>query len=206
MKKLLIMFSTILLILTFGFAVSAVYESEPNNSIIDADSISCGSTVNGNISVDNDQDYYAFTLASSGRISIKFNSYIKYYSLILYDRDGQEVWYTEHNQWAETTGQVSNTHTVDLEKGTYYLLVKGSYWRSDKSSYTGNYNFNIKFTASGANVAEPNNSIAEAKDISFDIQLRVNSPRTTEKTITKSRFLLPAESQLNSTRSLNITV
>ena len=168
MKKLLIMFSTILLILTFGFAVSAVYESEPNNSIIDADSISCGSTVNGNISVDNDQDYYAFTLASSGRISIKFNSYIKYYSLILYDRDGQEVWYTEHNQWAETTGQVSNTHTVDLEKGTYYLLVKGSYWRSDKSSYTGNYNFNIKFTASGANVAEPNNSIAEAKDISFD--------------------------------------
>ena len=68
MKKLLIMLSTILLILTFGFAVSAVYESEPNNSIIDADSISCGSTVNGNIAVDNDQDYYAFTLASSGRI------------------------------------------------------------------------------------------------------------------------------------------
>ncbi len=168
MKKLLIMFSTILLILTFGFAVSAVYESEPNNSIIDADSISCGSTVNGNIAVDNDQDYYAFTLASSGRISIKFNSYIECYSLIVYDEDGKEVWYSEYNNWISTTGQVSNTHIVDLEKGTYYLVVKGSIYHDWDSEYTGNYNFNIKFTASGANVAEPNNSIAEAKDISFD--------------------------------------
>ena len=168
MKKILIMFSTTLLLLMFAFTASAVYESEPNNSIIEAYSISCGLTVNGNISVDKDQDYYAFEIASSGKISIKFNSYIKYYSLIMYDVAGKEVWYSEHNQWAETTGQVSNTHTVDLEKGTYYLLVKGSYWRNNNSEYTGNYNFIITFTPSGANVAEPNNSIAEAKAISFD--------------------------------------
>ena len=168
MKKFLVSISAVLLAVFLSFAVYAANESEPNNSMLQANSISTNGTVYGNISVDGDEDYYKVTLPSSGRLSIKFNSFIEYYSLVLFDDGGSNIWWSDNNQWASTTMMRSDTKTIDLEKGTYYLKVIGRRYWNGSSNYTGNYNFTLSFAASGANVAEPNNSIAEAKSIKFD--------------------------------------
>ena len=169
MKKILVSVSAVLLAVFLSFAVYAANESEPNNSMLQANSISTNGTVYGNISVDGDEDYYKVTLPSSGRLSIKFNSFMQYYSVVIYDANGDEVWFADDNEWVSTTQMRSDTHTTDLESGAYYLKVNGYHYRNDSwYSSTGNYNFTLSFAASGANVAEPNNSIAEAQAISFD--------------------------------------
>ena len=168
MKKILVSISAVLLAVFLSFAVYAANESEPNNSMLQANSISTSGTVYGNISVDGDEDYYKITLSSSGRLSIKFNSFIEYYSIALFDDSGSSIWWSDDNPWTSTTMMRSDTKTIDLEKGTYYLKVIGRRYWNGSGNYTGSYNFTLSFAASGANVAEPNNSIAEAKAISFD--------------------------------------
>ena len=171
MKKVLVTISTLLLVFVLSFAVCAANESEPNNSIPEANLISTNGTVYGNISVSGDEDYYQLNLSSSGRLTIKINSFMKYYCAFIYDDDGERLWYTDDNGWVSTTQKRSDTYTLDLEEGTYYLKING-YRRNDWDASTGSYNFSVSFAASGANIAEPNNSIAEAKEISFNLTVK----------------------------------
>jgi hypothetical protein len=91
---------------------------------------------------------------------------MQYYCIKLFNSSGIEIWYTNYNEWISTTQKRTDTHTIDLDSGTYYIQVNGYRYGTSYAS-TGNYNFTIGFTASGANIAEPNNSIAEAKAISY---------------------------------------
>ena len=81
------------------------------------------------------------------------------------------MWYTDYNEWISTTGMRKDSYALDFEKGTYYLKVNG-YRNSSYYASTGNYNFTVKFTASDANVAEPNNNVAQAKTISFNSNVK----------------------------------
>ena len=151
-----------------AFTASGANVAEPNNSIAQAKPISFGQTIKGQIALNDRYDFYKVVLSSSGRVTLNMKSYMQYYTLQVYDTDGNQLWYTDCNEWNENVGFRADSYKVDLEKGTYYIKVTG-YWSSnnDWDASTGVYTLGTVFTASGANVAEPNNSIAQAKPVSF---------------------------------------
>jgi chitinase len=143
-----------------------------NNSISTARSISFGTTVNGQVSINNRADFYSFELRNSGRISISITSFMQFYCIVLYNGEGQEIWKTDYNEWISTTGQRSDTHQIDLERGTYYFQVNGYRFGTSQAS-TGNYNFIVTFNSSEASTPNPNNNnIATAQRIAFNSNVR----------------------------------
>ncbi|MGN1443603.1 MAG: hypothetical protein ACI4XE_07125, partial [Acutalibacteraceae bacterium] len=149
------------------FTSSGANIAEPNNSIAQAKAVSFNKIIKGVIAENDREDYYKITLPSSGRIGLTITSYMQYYCAIIYDADGYQVWYTDHNEWVSTTGKRTDKYNIDLEKGTYYLKINGYKYGTSYAS-VGFYNFSISFTASNANIAEPNNSIAQAKSIQYN--------------------------------------
>ncbi len=166
MKKIITLLSTLVLML--GIAVSAsVSASAAGTSMADASTINMGTTYSDSITETGREDYYKFTLSSAGRVSIDITSYMQYYCLVLYNADGEELWYTDYNEWVSTTGMRKDNHQIDLTAGTYYLKANGYRYRTSYAS-TGNYNFKITFTSAKETKAEPNNSIADAASLSFN--------------------------------------
>ena len=147
-------------------SAASVQETENNDDTSVADAISVGDTVDGSISENDREDYFAFRLSSSGRLTIDFTSHMRYFSVYIYDADGKDVWKSENHEWVSTTQTLSDALKVDLESGSYYLKVTG---RHDNF---GTYCFTLNFESAGANINEPNNSIAEAKTIDFDSQVK----------------------------------
>lgn len=154
------------LLYTLPAAAATTNETENNNTFATADTVAVGNTIQGKISVNGDVDIYKMTLSSSGRVTLNMKSYMQYYTIHIYDTDGNQLWYTDYNEWNENVGFRADSYKVDLEKGTYYIKVTG-YQHNDWYASTGVYTLGTAFTASGANVAEPNNSIAQAKPVSF---------------------------------------
>ncbi len=168
-KKLFTMLSALAVLMMLAvFAVGA--SAADGSNFGTAKSISLGTQYNDHIAQD-EEDYFKFTLGSSGRITFKITSYMKYYCAVIYDANGIELWYTDFNEWISTTGRRSDTYTLDFEKGTYYLKING-YEYDDIYASTGNYNFTVSFESAGANIAEPNNNISQAKKISFNSQVK----------------------------------
>ena len=141
---------------------------EPNNSILESKKINFSKTIKGQIAVNDLEDYYKIVLSASGRLNIKFNSFLKYYCLFIYDDSGKEIWKDEENEWISTTGKRSDNITVDLIKGNYYLRVIGDRAEGWDWLSTGNYNFKIDFSSANETLDEPNNNIAESKRIGFN--------------------------------------
>ena len=151
------------------FASSKANIAEPNNEIATAKPVGFGTQYNAIIAVNDKEDYYEMTLQESGRVKIDMTSFMQYYCIVLYNDAGEKLWETDHNEWVSTTGKRSDTHLLDLEAGVYYLKFDG-YKYSVYYESTGNYTFKLTFTASKANIAEPNNEIATAKPVGFGTQ------------------------------------
>lgn len=94
-------------------------------------------------------------------------SYMKYYGIKLFNSDGEQVWYSNQNEWNETVGYRSDTYDLYLEKGTYYLQVDG-YRVYDWDKATGRYVCNTSFTASGVSFDRDDNDFRTAKQISWN--------------------------------------
>ncbi len=157
--------------LKLTFTASGATVAEPNNNFAEAKSVSYNTTYKGQIAINDREDYHKITLSSSGKLKIDITSYMQYYCIYLYNSSGHEVWYTGGNEYISGTGMRSDSYSLNLEKDTYYIKIDGyysNYNQTGKYASTGNYSFKLSFTASGANVAEPNNSITEAKAISFN--------------------------------------
>ena len=148
---------------TVSFSPSGATAAEPNNTFATAQPIMFDAQNKGLIAVNDKEDIYIFTLPEAGRISIAFTSFMHYYSLFMYDSALKEIWKQSELKWSDVSESRSDTFTMDLEAGTYYLLMNGtSYYKA-----TGNYEFMISFVSAGTNIAEPNNSLQEAKPISI---------------------------------------
>ncbi|MCL1904246.1 MAG: hypothetical protein FWF94_07505 [Oscillospiraceae bacterium] len=158
---------------TVAFNSSGANTPNPNNNnIATAQKIEFNSNVKGQIAINDRADYYSFELLNSGRISLSFTSFMRFYCIILYSSEGHEIWYTDRNEWISTTGQRSDTHKIDLEKGTYYFQINGYRYNAYDAS-TGNYNFTVAFNSSGANTPNPNNNnIATAQKIEFSSNVK----------------------------------
>lgn len=132
-----------------------------NNTIAEADEISISSTYKGQIAFNDKKDFYKFTLASSGRITLSSIAVIEKLYYRIYNSTGKILW--DSYNTSGTSGQISIDNTIDLTKGIYYLGVEQS------SNSTGNYSFNLSFSDAGESFTETgsgnNNTIADANAI-----------------------------------------
>lgn len=132
-----------------------------SSSMSDATSISIGSQYSGKLSGEEDE-YYKFTIPSSGEVSIISKAQIEYIHYYIYDANGNQVWDEDFYEDG-TTGISSANEKVDLTKGTYYLVLQ--------SHVSGNYQFHLAFQDAGETFTETgdgtNNSMSTANDISF---------------------------------------
>ena len=128
--------------LTASFTPSVTFESEPNDSAANADSIAYNTDYCGviNSSAD-DVDYYSFTNPAAGKVTIHFGpvdiSNTGKWNLTLVDASGNETSLLQ----TETTQDVTSL----LKKGTQYLKITDS-WGASNKDYTfrlSRKNYNI---------------------------------------------------------------
>lgn len=76
-------------------------------------------------------------MPSSKTFSVNLIAEIETVNMILYDKDGNEVW-DESPSWNNTTKKISYTKVTTLSAGTYYLTVSMRY------SNCGNYKLSVE--------------------------------------------------------------
>ena len=94
---------------------------EPNNDFTTAHAINFNSAINGQIAINDNYDIFKFSLSSATDVKLDFTSYMMYYTVIVYDNAGKEVWYKDKNKWNENVKYTTDTHKIPLQAGTYYL-------------------------------------------------------------------------------------
>ncbi len=107
-----------------------------NNNISVANSISLNTTYQGQIAVNDDKDFYKFSLTSSGTINLTVNAYLDRTNYYFYDASGNEVWCRDYQYWDSNNKKLNLSESIYLSAGTYYLCV-------EEWAYTGNYSFKI---------------------------------------------------------------
>ncbi len=165
-RKIISLLLSILMIITTISALSitsaaAYYESEPNDSISTADSISTNSTVYGVSNTKSDYDYYKFSLSSQGYITITMNHAqldSGYWTVSLYDVNGNRMY-----QWDFNAAYASNsTEKIGLPAGTYYAKIGG--YKVEGVDY----NFKVNYTQTNYWESESNDSRTKADNISVN--------------------------------------
>ena len=153
---------------TYSFKVSfegaKATETEPNNAIAEAQALTLGKEEKGHIGITDRYDFYSFTLPESGRVTLDMTAYMKYNCIYLYDETGASIWVDTENEWNSSVGYRSDSYTIDLLPGTYYVEITG-YRFNNWDGSTGTYTFKASFEGANATETEPNNSIAEAKEL-----------------------------------------
>ena len=165
MKKTQKILSVLLVLITiFGIsAATTLSASAAGSSMSNATSISFGQSYSDSITDSSTQDFYKFTMSSSGKINIKLTAYIYCANYYIYDSNGKDVWHLTYEYWNNVSKQYDMDETVDLTSGTYYFAVK-------QYDGTGNYNFRLNFTSANESFKETtggtNNTITAASSIS----------------------------------------
>lgn len=153
---------------SFQSAGESFEESQSNTAggIDSAFGIEFSTKYTGQIALNDDNDYYSFTLPESGRISINVTAVMAniYYHLV--DKNGNLIWDSDRVRWDERSGQSQNTFEFDLVAGDYYFRVAKSY------NSTGNYNFKIDYKSASESFKEDQstfyNDISTACAVEFD--------------------------------------
>lgn len=112
----------------------------------------------------------------------------------VYNSDGEEIWSTNGNGWTATVGYRKDTYNLYLEKGIYYMQVKGdSDIYGNKS--TGKYEIKTAFVSSNTTFDGDDNSFANAKPISWREnyigQISINDDFDTYKFIVPTGMKVP---------------
>lgn len=111
-----------------------------NNNIRETSPIKLDTTYLGQIAINDDNDFYSFNLPSSKTLSINLTAEIGVINIILYDKDGNEI-FGENLSWNDTTKKIHYTKITTLSVGTYYLTVsKNSDYRG---AFYGNYELSV---------------------------------------------------------------
>lgn len=163
-----------------------------NNSLDTASVLQVGSSCNGQISLNDEKDFYKFTIVNSGTVNWNAVFYdMRCVNWKLYDEKGEEL--LHDNPWSNTT---TTNITVDedlvLTAGTYYLCVS-----NDGNNY-GKYTFLTTFTSANESYAETNggsnNTLETASVMNLDKiykgQIAVNDEKDFYKTS------LPSDQQI----------
>ncbi len=153
--------------LSFADAGESVQEAQggSNNALATATPVELGVPYTGQTAINDDVDFYAFSLPTAGRISL--DAVLTWdcgwdTTYRIFDPAGNELWtYEGRNDWNDTTAQAVTSQSVDLTAGSYYLSV----------SYSGNdaygpYTFTLGFEDAAESAPEAqggsNNELASA--------------------------------------------
>lgn len=158
---------------SFAAANESFAESQggSNNSIGSASGpLAFNKTYTGQLTVNDKEDYYKFTLSSAGRVSMKFGN-LSNLSLDLFDRvqNSADTWHKAWGHLAQSMHRIEGTSTYysDLSAGTYYLKVT-------RSNYTwgGTYTLALSFSKAAESFPEKSqyssdNSVHSASSVAF---------------------------------------
>lgn len=114
--------------------------TEPNNEFSNAYEFTLGKTAWGQIAIDDRYDICKLSLKKDTQLGIYFTSYMKYYTLEIYDTNGKRIWYEDGNERNENVDYRDDLLRASLNAGTYYLRISG--YRSVNSTSnasTGKY-------------------------------------------------------------------
>lgn len=110
-------------------------ESEPNNGIVEAESITYNKTKTGFLTWDDQVDVYKVNVTVPGKIGIDLSTYVDSRVYIeLLDINNKSLFDHYVNGSSVTPGKYKNT--LELETGTYFLRV---YDASSSTRHTGKY-------------------------------------------------------------------
>lgn len=137
---------------------------QADNSIDTARVISLNTAYKGQIASNDNQDFYQFTLPSSGGIILDITAEIDRVKYYIYDIMGNEVWSKRDVHWNETTRKSYISEKIDLTKGTYFFAAIQYYG-------TGNYNFELVFTSAEESFTETSDDSDNSTDTAREISL-----------------------------------
>lgn len=140
-------------------------EIEPNQSFDEAMLLPVGGgKVRSLISLSDKDDYYKVELKEPGRFQMNAISYMPNASIRLFDEHQKMIAYESFG--FKNDAPVYWDHQMDLEAGTYYILVTG------QGSYHGVYELGIDLQPAKNEETEPNNTRETA------IPLKLNDGKT----------------------------
>lgn len=146
---------------------------EVNNDFSNATSMNVNGTIKGQIALNDPIDIFGFSLSVPGRISLDMTSYMKFYTIVVYDSTGAQVWHTDYNKWNENLEKVQNIHTLDLASGSYYMKVTGYLYNwSVGDKCTGNYILKSSFTSANESFSEPNNNFSTTVALPYNTLIK----------------------------------
>ena len=136
--------------------------SGSNNSFNTANSISLNTQYKGMVGINDESDYYKFTLSSANSVTVDFKAELSYAKLYIYNSSKSEVWKNTYVT-ANSSGEISYSQKVDLSAGTYYFRVcrYGSEYNSS-IEYFGNYSFKITSSSSSSSSTSLNLSVSNS--------------------------------------------
>lgn len=137
-----------------------------NNSLDTASILQVGSTCNGQIALNDEKDFYKFTLSDSGTVNWKALFYdMRTVNWTLYDEKGEELLHDDSWNNATTTNITIDEDLV-LTRGSYYLCIS-IYGRN-----YGKYTFSTSFSSANESYAESNggsnNTLETASQMKLD--------------------------------------
>lgn len=148
---------SILLYMSLAISVMAwAQETEPNNDPNQANVFALNTSLNAEISVVNDEDWFKITTPEEGILKVVSTGItINDFYIKLYDMDGTTIL---DNANVYPLGDIDSVFKTNLQAGTYYLRAH------PHSSNTGSYTIANSFSSALLpNDAEPNNSYETAQ-------------------------------------------
>lgn len=136
--------------------------AEPNNDFSTACPLNFNSRIYGQIALNDRYDIFKFSLQNPIDVKLSITSYMRYYSVSIYNNAGERLWCTDYNTWNENVGYRSDIHKISLTAGSYYMKVTGYQNRNDSGESTGSYNFSLGTFAPIANA-----TVAPIKDVTY---------------------------------------
>lgn len=147
-----------------GVSKAAVVKgSISDNSFATANHVNPGDTMSGSITETDELDNYRMQISQAGKVTLTMTAYMRVYDIFLYDGDGKEVWKRQENRWNENLQFRSDTYSLYLEAGVYYIKIDGS-WQDA----TGRYECKLDYESGNTTFSEADDSFAQAKEISFN--------------------------------------
>lgn len=145
----------------FQFASSGTNDGEPNNSFEQAKPLGLGVAVTGQISWNDQEDYYKVALGSAGKLTLNMASYMSRYDIAIYDSGQKRIW-DAYGRLDENATVRQDSYGLYLEAGTYYIVTYKDYYGG-----TGIYKLSASFVSSQTTFSGDDNSAVNARPIGF---------------------------------------
>lgn len=105
------------------FTVIGSTESEKNDTIVTANTVSLGKNIIGLLGEDEESDIYKITIPSSGTVNVNLKAFMKWIYLRIYTISGDEI-YSQNPSWNSNLSYSNNDYEYTLTAGTYYFQIK----------------------------------------------------------------------------------